>query len=152
MNVIPWLRTVTIALAATLVATTAAQAAQSPSGEGRHRSWEQRLQQRLGLSEEQVQAIRQVRERGADARKQHWQALQRAQAELRRAVLGNVDDATLQARQAEVARLMAESLQMRIDTLKAITPVLTPQQREEFAKLMEEGRGPRGAHRPRQQS
>jgi Spy/CpxP family protein refolding chaperone len=152
MKVTPWLRAVTLALAATLLAATATHAAQSPSGEGRHRSWELRLQERLGLTDDQVQAIRQIHQREAEARRQHWQALRLAHAELRRAILGDVDEATLQARRAEVARLLAESLQMRVNTLKAIAPLLTPEQREQFVKLMEEGRGSRGHHRPRQQS
>jgi Spy/CpxP family protein refolding chaperone len=152
MRLTPWLRALTLALPAILLAATAARAAQPSSAEGRHRSWELRLQERLGLSDQQTQAIREIHQRDAEARTQHWQALRRAQAELRRAVLADIDQATLQARQAEVARLLAESVQMRVNTLKAIAPLLTPEQREQFAKLMEEGRGRHGHHRHRQQS
>jgi Spy/CpxP family protein refolding chaperone len=144
-----WLKTVPLVMAASLFTAATALAAQPASREGHPRSWEQRLQQRLGLTEEQVQAIRQIHERDAEARKQHGQALRLAQIELRRAVLTNADEATLQVKQAEVARLLAESLQMRVNTLRAIAPLLTPEQREQYAKLMEEGRGFR---RPRPQS
>jgi Spy/CpxP family protein refolding chaperone len=152
MKLTPWLRALTLALPAVLLAVTAALAAQPPGAEGRHRSWELRLQERLGLTDQQTQAIREIYQREAEARKQHGQALRQAQAELRRAVLADIDEATLRARQAEVARLLAESLQMRVNTLKAIAPLLTPEQREQFAKLMEEGRGRHGPHRQRQQS
>jgi Spy/CpxP family protein refolding chaperone len=152
MNATFWFRTVPMVVAASLLAASVAVAAQPPSGEGRHRSWEHRLQQRLGLSDEQMQAIRQIHERDAEARKQHAQALRLAQTELRRAVLAGLDQATVEARQADVARLLAESLQMRVNALKALAPILTPEQREQYTKLLEEGRGGRGHHRPRQQS
>jgi Spy/CpxP family protein refolding chaperone len=152
MRVTSWLRALTLILAATLFAATAALAVESPSQESRQRSWEHRLQQRLGLTEEQVQALRGIHQGQAEARKQHGQALQQAQAELRRAVLAGLDEATLKTRQTEVERLLAESLQMRVNTLKAIVPLLTPEQREQYAKMLEEGRGVRGHHRRGQQS
>jgi len=66
------------------------------------------------------------------------------QAELRRLALNGADDATLQAKQAEVQNLLAQSIQRRLDTLKQVGPILNPDQREAFAKMME--RGPRGHH------
>jgi Spy/CpxP family protein refolding chaperone len=133
-------------IAATLVAGAVADAADTPQA-APHRSWESRLQQELGLRDDQVQAMRQIREREATAGKQHVQALRQARAELRRLILSGADQPSIDAKQAQVQQLMVEGLTRRINTLKEITPILTPEQREKFAALMERGgrhfRGPR---------
>lgn len=139
MKRVPVLRAVTMFLAATLAAGTAAYAAEAPQGTA-PRSWETRLQQHLGLRDDQVQAIRQIREREAPAWKQHWQALREARAELRRLILSEADQPSIEAKHAQVQQLMTEGLAKRVNALKEITPLLTPEQREKFAAMMEHGR------------
>jgi Spy/CpxP family protein refolding chaperone len=145
-------RAVTLTLVATMVTATALYAA--PAADRAHR-WESRLQQKLGLSEDQLQAFRQLHaSRDVEAVRQQHRALRAAETELRRLALNGADDATLAAKQAEIQTLRAQQLQQRVDSLKQIGPVLTPEQREAFAKMME--RGHRGHHRghkhgPRQQ-
>ena len=141
-------RAVTMFLVATLAAGTVAHAAEAPQGMA-PRSWETRLQQQLGLRDDQVQAIRQIREREAPAWKQHGQALRQARAELRRLILSEADQPSIDAKYAQVQQLMTEGLAKRVNTLKEITPLLTPEQREKFAALMEHGRH---FHRHRQPS
>lgn len=138
-------------LAGTLLLAGAAQAADAARQGGTHGGWEHRLQQRLGLTDQQTEAIRQIRERDAAAAKQHGQTLRKAQAELRRLVLTEADEGAIQAKQAEVQRLVSDSVQMRVDRLKELTPILTPEQRQQLAELMEK---PRRGHRgpPRHQS
>ena len=133
------LRAVTMFLAATLAAGTVAYAADAPQGTA-PRAWETRLQQKLGLRDDQVQAIRQIREREAPGWKQHWQVLGQARAELRRLILSEADQASIDAKHAQVQQLMTEGLAKRINTLKEITPLLTPEQREKFTAMMEHGR------------
>jgi Spy/CpxP family protein refolding chaperone len=145
-------RAIMLVLAAALLAGTVADAADAPQGTA-PRSWETRLQQQLGLRDDQVQAIREIREREAAAWRQHWQTLRQARAELRRLILSEADEAKIQARHAEVQQLMADGLTRRINTLREITPLLTPEQREKFAAMMEQSRQYfRGSRRPQQQS
>jgi Spy/CpxP family protein refolding chaperone len=145
MRAMSFVRAATLTLVAALVTATAVYAADPPTAPDRAKRWESHLQQKLGLTEDQLQAFRQVyATRDADAQRQQVRALHTAQAELRRLALNGADDATLQAKQAEVQNLLAQSMQRRLDTLKQVGPILNPDQREAFAKMME--RGPRGHH------
>jgi|SRR5262245_9137671 len=134
---------VTLALAAGI--TTVASAAQSAQAPAQPSRWESRLKQELGLSDQQTQALREVYQRDADAKRQHWQQLRQAQAELRHLALTSNDNQAIQAKQDEVQQLMAQSVQMRTNTLRQVAPILTPDQREKLAQLME--RGGHGRHR-----
>ncbi|HEU5320967.1 MAG TPA: periplasmic heavy metal sensor [Methylomirabilota bacterium] len=123
-----------------LAGAAAAQTPDAPGGPGKHHhGWGARLQQRLGLTDQQAEAIRQVYERDAEARRQLGRTLRQAQSELRRLVLTDADEATRQAKQAEVQELMAQALQQRLSHLKEIAPILTPEQREKLVQLMEHG-------------
>jgi len=142
-------RAAALTLVATLVTATALYAADPPTAPDRAQRWENRLQQKLGLTDDQLQAFRQIyANRDVEGHRQHHRALHAAQAELRRLALNGADDATLQAKQAEVQTLLAQSMQTRLDMLRQVGPILNPDQREAFAKMME--RGPRG-HRPHRQ-
>lgn len=148
MRAIHVVRTAVLTLVASLVTATALYAADPQTDPDRARRWESRLQHKLGLTEDQLQAFRQVYAgRDLEAQRQHYRALHAAQAELRRLALNGADDATLQAKQSEVQNLLAQAMQMRLDTLKQVGPILNPDQRETFAKMME--RGHRGHHRGR---
>ncbi len=142
-----WLRALMLVLAATLVAATLAQAAEPSGGDGRHGRREGRLQQQLGLTDQQAQAIREIHARQSQAWKTHSQTLRQAQAELRRLVLIEADQATVQAKLEEVQRLLGETVQMRVNTLKEVAPILTPEQREKYAAMAEQGRRSRHHHR-----
>ena len=144
------LRATLALVAGALLVAGVAQAADADRHGGKHRARESRLQHQLGLTEQQTEAIRQIRERQATAMKQHGQTLRQAQAELRRLVLTEADEGAIQSKQAEVQRLLADSVQMRVERLKEVSTILTPQQREQFAELMEKPRrSHRGPHRQR---
>jgi len=139
-------RAAALALVATLVVGVAAYAADPPATttqqqQQRHGS---RLQQALGLTDDQMQKLRDIRTRDFANQKQTWQALRQAQGELRRLALNGADDATLRAKETEVQNLMAQSLQARVNGLKEIGAILTPEQRDAYAKMMD---SPRGHHR-----
>jgi Spy/CpxP family protein refolding chaperone len=141
-------RATAVALVATLITATAIYAADAQPGTERAHRWESRLQQKLGLTDDQLQAIRQVyAARDANAQRQHYRALRTAQNELRRLALNGADEGALQAKQTEVQNLLAQSLQMRLQMLKQVGPILNPDQREAFAKMMDGG--PRGHHHHR---
>ena len=128
-------RVAVLVAAALVLSATAVQAGEPAKAEAHHRSWGSRLQLELGLTDEQAQAIRQIHQREAAARQQHAQALQQARGDLRRLILGQADDATIEAKRAEVEQLLAAALHRRVNILKEITPLLTPEQREKYAAL-----------------
>ena len=136
-------RTAALALVGTLFVGVAAYAADPPATTDQHRqAYESRLQQKLGLTADQVQKLRDIHTRDFAAQKQNWQALRQAQTDLRRLALSGADDRTLSAKQTEVQNLLAQAMQARVNTLKEIGPILTPEQREAYAKMM--AQGPRG--------
>ena len=104
-----------------------AQDAQRPA----HAHGMARLQQRLGLTDDQVTAIRATFERHRDQQKQAWQALHAAQATLRQLALNGSDTA---AKTAEVQQLLGQTVALRVQVLQEIGPILTPDQRAKFAQ------------------
>ncbi len=91
-----------------------------------------RLQQRLGLSDDQVTAIRAAYAKHRDEQKQTWQALKAAQTDLRKLALNGADTT---AKAAEVQQLLGETVTSRVKVLQEIGPVLTPEQRAKFAEM-----------------
>lgn len=129
----------TLATTAVAGAADTANFAGPPSGHGG------RLQQALGLSDDQMTNIRQLFAQRAADRKQLWQSLHQAQSELRQLALTGGDPAAIQAKQAEVAQLLNQSVAMRVESLQAIAPILTPDQRAKLAQVGF-GFGHRGHH------
>ena len=106
--------------------------AQSPSMGDRMYS---RLQQNLGLSDDQVNAIRQIHEQQRDARRQLWQSLRQAQTDLRQLALSGGDAAAIAAKKTDVGQLLAQGLDLRVQALQQIGPLLTAEQRDKLAQL-----------------
>jgi len=142
------LRSAALAVLATVLVAAGAYAADPPAAPQQPHQRGAWLQQKLGLSDTQMQQIREIRQRDFEAHKQGWQQLRQAQAELRRLALSGADERTLSAKQTEVQNLLAQSMQARVDTLKQIGPILTPEQREAYAKLMDHGGRGRHMRRP----
>jgi Spy/CpxP family protein refolding chaperone len=94
-----------------------------------------RLQTELGLTEAQTQAIRQVHQDQRDARMQLRRSLHEARRTLRDMVIDGVDDATVQQQTATVQQLLGQSVQMRTETLRAVSQILTPDQRQKLREL-----------------
>lgn len=151
MRAMTLFRAATLTLVVTLFTATALYAAAPQTGQPNR--WESHLQQKLGLTDDQLQAFRQLRAaRDVEAQRQQYRALRAAQTELRRLALNGADDTTLAAKQAEIQTLLTQQMQQRVDALKQIGPILNPDQREAFAKMMERGpRGHHGKHAPRPQ-
>lgn len=137
-------------LVSALVVSPTLGAAEPRAAHGGYHGWEERLQQRLGLTDQQVQAIREIRARDAESRKQHYQAMRTARAELSRLILIEADQASIDAKQAEVQQLVAAGVERRVKMLQEVTPLLTPEQREALAQLAEKGK--RYRHRQLQRS
>ncbi len=139
-----WIWMLTLALGASLLVAPAAQA--DPA------RFLERLQLRLGLTDDQAKGVQTVLAGDTDTRRQLRQAMGRARHDLRQLVLNGGDDAAIAAKLAEIESLHAQSLQLRVDVLRQIGPILTQEQRDLFAELRP--MGPRGMRhgRPRTQS
>lgn len=145
---------VALVLGSTLLATVAARAADTPTSDQPtdrpHRM--SRFQHALNLTDEQMQAIRDVHARHADGRKQLWQSLRQARLDLRKLALTGGDAAAIQAKSAEVSQLWGQQVAMNVQTLQEISPILTADQRDKLAQMGEggHGRGHRHMHKRQQ--
>lgn len=89
------------------------------------------LQKRLGLTDDQAQAVKAAFEKHRDEQKQAWMALGAAQTELRKLAL---DGADTTAKAAEVQQLLGQTVAVRVKMLQEIGPILTPEQRAKLAE------------------
>ncbi len=102
------------------------------------------LQAELGLTEDQVKAIRDIHARHRDSMRETWRALREARRLLRDMTLSDTDEATLNTKAAEVQGLAGQLLEARIRTLQEVAGVLTPEQRAKLRELR--------PHRPHRQA
>src|SRR5437773_6220003 len=93
-----------------------------------------RMQQRLGLTNDQVTAIQAAFARHRDEQKQAWKTLHTAQADLRQLALNGGDAGAIAAKTTEVQQLLGQTVALRVKVLQEIGPVLTPEQRVKFAQ------------------
>jgi Spy/CpxP family protein refolding chaperone len=105
------------------------------------------FQQRLGLTDDQMKAIRGIRERQRPAARQIHQSLAQANRDLRRLALTGADDATIHAKATEIEGLQGQALQLRVTGLREMAPLLNDDQKMKLQQ-MPDGRGHRGRHRP----
>ena len=135
-----------LGLAATLATTTAAAWADAPqTGTPTGPAGHHRLQERLGLTDEQMAAIKQVNARHSGERKQLGQSIREARNELQLAALNGGD---VKGKAAAVTALVGQMTALHATTLQEIAPILTPEQRDAMAKMSPRGyrhRGPRPA-------
>jgi Spy/CpxP family protein refolding chaperone len=132
-----------LGLAATLATTTAAAWAEPPqTGTPTDPPGHHRFQQRLGLTDEQMTAIKEVNARHAGERKQLGQSLRQARNELRLAALNGGD---VKGKAAVVTALVGQMTELHATTLQEIAPILTPEQRNAMASMSLGGSRYRGA-------
>lgn len=101
------------------------------------------LRNEIGLTEEQVKSIREVRTRHWQSMRETVRALRDARLALRELALGNADEARFSAKAAEVRELSGQVLEARARTVQEVARILTPEQREKLRALR-----PLGIHRP----
>ncbi|HEX2500377.1 MAG TPA: Spy/CpxP family protein refolding chaperone [Methylomirabilota bacterium] len=93
------------------------------------------LQEHLGLTEDQVKAIREIHARHWQSMHETMRTLRENRRALREMALNETDEATLTAKAAEVRELTGQVIEARIRTLQEVARVLTPEQREKFREL-----------------
>src|SRR5262245_2051124 len=94
------------------------------------------LREQLGLTDDQVKAIKEIRSRHWQSMRETVQALREARRALREmAWADSTDDAAFTAKAAEVRELSGQVLEARVRTLQEVARVLTPEQREKLREL-----------------
>jgi Spy/CpxP family protein refolding chaperone len=128
--------------------------AQQPPPPSRGDRMFSRLQKNLGLSDDQVTQVRGVFQQQRDARRQLGQTMHQKQTELRQLALNAGDANAIAAKKAEIAQLMAQGLDLRVQTLQQIGPILNQDQRDKLAQMGPGAmwRGHRHYHKAPQQS
>jgi len=101
------------------------------------------LREELGLTDDQIKVIREIRSRHWQSMRETVRALREARRALREMVLADADEATFSAKAAEVRDLTGQVLEARARTLQEVARVLTPEQREKLRELR-----PLRFHRP----
>ena len=139
----PWLVALTLSTVLTVAGVAGAVDTATPGAPPAGHT--NRFQQALGLTDDQMTAIRQLHAQQAPKQKQLRQSLRQAQSELRQMAINGADPAAIQAKQGEVAQLLNQGLAMRVESLQAMAPILTPDQRAKLAQMGQNGYG-RGGH------
>ena len=140
-------------LVSSMLASATVTYAQQPPPPSRGDRMLHRLQKNLELSDAQVTQIRGIFQQQRDAHRQLGQTLRQARTDLRQLALNSGDANAIAAKKAEVAQLIAQGLDLRVQALQQIGPILTQEQRDKLAQM-----GPgamwRGQqhHKPPQQS
>lgn len=141
----------TLIVSSVLTAATVTHAQQAPSRGDRMLS---RMQRTLGLTDDQVNQIRPIYQQQRDAQRNLWQSLRQAQTDLRQLALGGGDPNAVATKKTQVAQLLAQGVDLRVQTLQQVGPILTPEQRDKLAQMGPAAmwRGHRGPKPPRSQS
>ena len=93
------------------------------------------LREQLGLTDDQVKSIREIRTRHWQSMRETVRALRDARRALREMALADADDPTFTAKAAEVRELLGQVLEARARTLQEVARLLTPEQREKLREL-----------------
>jgi periplasmic protein CpxP/Spy len=90
----------------------------------------------LNLSREQIQKIREIRDRYQDRLTQQRQAARQAQRELRELMSGNASTEQIRQKHEQVQTFQKELETTRMESMLAIREVLNPEQRQKLAETM----------------
>ena len=145
-----WMVAAALLVSSVLTTATVTHAQQQPPSRGDRMF--SRLQKNLGLSDDQVTQVRAVFQQHRDAHRQLGQTMRQARTDLRQLALNAGDANAIAAKKAEIAQLMAQGLDLRVQTLQQIGPILTPDQRTKLAQMGPAAMGRGHRHHPKSQS
>ncbi|MFM1841810.1 MAG: hypothetical protein RLZZ490_543 [Cyanobacteriota bacterium] len=101
---------------------------------------EQRLMESLNLNDQQKQELNAIRQKYQSQMSPIVSQLQTRQDELRTLMSGNASDDAIRAKHNQVAELRQQLEDLRFESMLESRKVLTPDQRKQFAQLMDERR------------
>jgi Spy/CpxP family protein refolding chaperone len=93
------------------------------------------IREQLGLTEDQVKSMKEIRARHWQSMRETVRALREARRALRDMAWADTDDAMFTAKATEVRELSGQVLEARARTMQEIARVLTPEQREKVREL-----------------
>ncbi|MGD1714764.1 Spy/CpxP family protein refolding chaperone [Dapis sp. BLCC M172] len=99
-----------------------------------------RIFEQLNLTDEQTKKIIGIREENQQEIRQSLQNLRNVQEELNTMITGKGNDNQLRKKHSEVLQLRQELAELQFNTLLKIREVLTPQQLQQWSKLMQQRR------------
>ena len=102
------------------------------------------LIQQLDLTDEQRAQIEAIQAKYADDLGPNNQNLNAAYQELRTMMIGDTPDETIRRKHEEIRAMRQESGDLRFESMLEVRQVLTLEQRQELADLMEQRRGYHG--------
>ncbi|ELR98847.1 Spy/CpxP family protein refolding chaperone [Gloeocapsa sp. PCC 73106] len=94
----------------------------------------------LGLTQEQKQDIAGIQQKYSQDLAQGHQELHSAYEELRQMMIGMESEAAIRDKHQEIGIMRQHVADLRLETMLELREVLTPDQRQELADLMEERR------------
>lgn len=107
--------------------------AQKQKKEGRDQFLEQ-----LNLSEDQKRQLKDIQQKYKQQMSQYRDSLKSARKELQDMMVGNSSKEAIRAKHNEVAKLRQTIADMSFESMLEMREVMTPEQRQQFARLMEE--------------
>ncbi|MBD0361654.1 MAG: Spy/CpxP family protein refolding chaperone [Coleofasciculus sp. C3-bin4] len=99
-----------------------------------------KLIEQLNLTEEQKQKLQAIQTQYKDQISQRKQALRQATQELRDLMAGNASADEIRAKHRQVQGLRQQMEEVSFESMLAMREVLTPEQRSQFARLIEQRR------------
>ncbi|GAC1460386.1 MAG: hypothetical protein NVS2B14_04620 [Chamaesiphon sp.] len=103
----------------------------------RHKDWGSLMQQ-LNRTQAQQQELDTIRNQSKDQMSQRKQAMHQAAQELRDLMVGTATDDQIRDKYKQVQALRQQLADLRFENLLAMRKVLTPEQRQKFAQLMQQ--------------
>jgi Spy/CpxP family protein refolding chaperone len=104
----------------------------------------------LNLSQDQQQKLQAIQSQYKEQISQRKQALRQTTQELRNLMAGNASDDEIRTKHKEVQGLRQQLDEVSFESTLAMRDVLTPDQRSQWAKLMEQRRA--NSRKPKEQS
>ncbi len=114
--------------------------AQSPSESSRPERGPGRLMQQLNLSKAQMQQLAAIRQKYQQQMVQLKEQLQTNREQLRQMMTGTESAEAIRDKHQEMSNLQRQMESLRFESMLEMRNVLTPEQRQEFAQLMQQHR------------
>lgn len=110
--------------------------AQREPGAGKDARW----MESLNLSSQQKQELNAIRQKYQGQMDKAFNQLRDRQDELQKLMSGNASDQDIRAKHKQVSELRSQLGELRFESMLESRKVLTPEQRKQFAQLMDERR------------
>lgn len=122
--------------------------AEEEENKPRRRQRSQQFQQQLNLSDEQMQQLSAIREKYRPQMERLKQQMQAKGQELSRMMQGNASENDLRRKHQEIINLRQQMGNIRFESMLEMRNILTPEQRQKLAQLLEQRRQRIGRNRP----